>query len=50
MIRAAGYQLVVEGVETEAQIELCRQLGATHAQGYLYGKPNPAFLIPATPL
>jgi len=50
MIRAAGYQLVVEGVETEAQIELCKQLGATHAQGYLYGKPNPAFLMPATPL
>jgi diguanylate cyclase (GGDEF)-like protein len=48
MIRAAGYQLVIEGAETQAQVDLAKQLGATHVQGYYYGKPNPNFLTPVT--
>jgi diguanylate cyclase (GGDEF)-like protein len=31
-----------EGTETRAAFELCRQLGCTQAQGYLFGKPMPA--------
>ena len=27
-------------VETEEQVRLLRDLGATHAQGYLFGKPT----------
>lgn len=46
MITAAGYQLVVEGVETSEQIQLAKQLGASHIQGYYYGKPSPNFLLP----
>jgi EAL domain-containing protein (putative c-di-GMP-specific phosphodiesterase class I) len=48
MIVAAGYQLVVEGVETEAQVQLTKQLGASHIQGYYFGKPSPNFIIPKT--
>jgi len=31
-----------EGVETEAQRELLRQLGCTDMQGYLFSRPVPA--------
>lgn len=31
--------VVVEGIETQAQAIHMRQLGATHAQGYFFGKP-----------
>jgi diguanylate cyclase (GGDEF)-like protein len=46
MITAAGYQLVVEGVETAEQVQLTKQLGASHIQGYYYGKPSPTFNQP----
>ncbi|WP_375430116.1 putative bifunctional diguanylate cyclase/phosphodiesterase [uncultured Friedmanniella sp.] len=35
-------QVIVEGVEREAQATVLRRLGATHAQGYLYARPRPA--------
>ena len=38
-------QVVAEGVETEAQLELLRQLGCDIAQGYLYSKPVEADAI-----
>ncbi len=31
--------VIAEMVETEEQARMVRELGATHAQGYLYGKP-----------
>ncbi len=40
--------IIAEGVETPQQAELLRSLGCGHAQGYLYGRPEPAdhFLKP----
>jgi len=37
-----GLQVVAEGVETEAQAALMRQLGCDEAQGYLWGRPMTA--------
>jgi diguanylate cyclase (GGDEF)-like protein/PAS domain S-box-containing protein len=36
-----GLQLVTEGVETEQQAALLRDLGVELAQGYLFGRPTP---------
>lgn len=41
MIRQAGYQLVMEGVETQAQFDAAKQAGATGFQGYFFGRPQP---------
>ena len=38
-------KVVAEGVETEAQAEMLRDLGCELAQGYLYSKPAPAETI-----
>lgn len=40
MIRQAGYELVMEGIETETLLTLAKQAGATYVQGYLMGKPH----------
>lgn len=40
MIREAGYELVMEGVETQQQLEQATQAGATNIQGYFIGKPS----------
>ncbi|MDB5695090.1 MAG: diguanylate cyclase [Sphingomonas bacterium] len=34
-----GMETTAEGVEVEDEIELVRQLGCSHIQGYIYGKP-----------
>jgi EAL domain-containing protein (putative c-di-GMP-specific phosphodiesterase class I) len=34
-----GQIVVVEGVETEMEARLARELGSHHGQGYLYGRP-----------
>ena len=36
-----GAQIVCEGVETDADVELMREIGARVAQGYRYSKPVP---------
>jgi EAL domain-containing protein (putative c-di-GMP-specific phosphodiesterase class I) len=36
----AGYDLVAEGVETEAILEKIAQLGFTRGQGFLLGRPE----------
>ncbi|AFV00272.1 two-component system response regulator [Simiduia agarivorans] len=41
MIQALELDIVIEGVETEAQHQLCRSLNISNGQGYLYGKPAP---------
>ena len=42
---AAARELLVktiaEGVENEAEAEVCAKIGFTHAQGYYYGRPTP---------
>jgi EAL domain-containing protein (putative c-di-GMP-specific phosphodiesterase class I) len=37
-----GLTCVIEGVETEAQAEALRELGASVMQGHLFGRPVPA--------
>ncbi|NJO24458.1 MAG: EAL domain-containing protein [Sphingomonadales bacterium] len=39
--RAMALLVVAEGVETHEQLQLLRQLGCHHVQGYLIGKPLP---------
>jgi diguanylate cyclase (GGDEF)-like protein/PAS domain S-box-containing protein len=40
--RRFSVRVVAEGVETEGQASLVRDLGFTHAQGFLFGEPAPA--------
>ncbi|MGB0964491.1 MAG: EAL domain-containing protein [Mycobacterium sp.] len=39
--REYGLTTVAEGVESEAVLERLADLGADHAQGYLFSKPQP---------
>lgn len=39
MIRNLGYQLICEGVETDEQINILKQIGCDEIQGYWYSKP-----------
>jgi EAL domain-containing protein (putative c-di-GMP-specific phosphodiesterase class I) len=32
---------VAEGIEDQDQLELLRELGCSHGQGYLFGRPIP---------
>jgi EAL domain-containing protein (putative c-di-GMP-specific phosphodiesterase class I) len=38
---ALGMRTVAEGVETEEQLAILKQLGCHAAQGYLLGRPLP---------
>ena len=42
IVRDLGVQTLAEGVETEEEDEVCRQMGFDTAQGYLYGRPAPS--------
>lgn len=42
-----GVVNVAEGVETERDLRVCRDLGFDGAQGYLFGRPAPAAAIAA---
>ncbi|WP_052501688.1 EAL domain-containing protein [Thiomicrospira microaerophila] len=44
MAKALELNTVAEGVETQAQADWLIQHGADHLQGYLLGRPKPAFL------
>jgi diguanylate cyclase (GGDEF)-like protein len=45
--QSLGMATTAEGVETEAQLDLIRQLGCTEAQGFLFAKPLPADAVGA---
>ncbi len=45
----SGARILVEGVETPAQAEVGDALGATLAQGFLYGRRNPMISLPEVP-
>ncbi|MCO6045339.1 EAL domain-containing protein [Aeoliella sp. ICT_H6.2] len=47
-----GIKPLAEGIETEADHQVCCQMGFAHAQGFLYGKPVPPrhFLQPLKPV
>lgn len=42
MAQSLHLPVVVEGVETNEQANMLRQMGARHAQGFLYYRPMPA--------
>ncbi|PLX70758.1 MAG: hypothetical protein C0602_04445 [Denitrovibrio sp.] len=41
MAKSLGISVVAEGAETEAQVELLKQMGCNIVQGYFFGKPMP---------
>jgi diguanylate cyclase (GGDEF)-like protein/PAS domain S-box-containing protein len=41
MARSMDIAVIAEGVETEEQLQLLKNNGCTHYQGYLFGKPVP---------
>ena len=41
MLRQMGRRILVEGVETQEQIDLLRRLSVDYAQGYYFSKPLP---------
>jgi EAL domain-containing protein (putative c-di-GMP-specific phosphodiesterase class I) len=47
MSKTLKFNVIAEGVETEAQKQLLIQNGCTHFQGYLFGKPVPIELLEA---
>jgi EAL domain-containing protein (putative c-di-GMP-specific phosphodiesterase class I) len=40
-------RIVAEGVETEAQLAMLRELGCDELQGYLFARPLEASAVPA---
>ncbi len=44
----AGFWIIAEGVETEAELLTLRALDIRYAQGYLLGRPQPTFSATAT--
>jgi diguanylate cyclase (GGDEF)-like protein len=41
LVRAVGVDAVAEGVTSETQVEVLRDLGCEYAQGYLFSRPLP---------
>ena len=48
LAEALGMDTTAEGAETQDELELIRQLGCSHIQGYIYGKPMPMADVMAT--
>jgi diguanylate cyclase (GGDEF)-like protein len=47
LAEALSMDTTAEGAETHDELDLIRQLGCSHVQGYIYGKPMPASEIMA---
>jgi diguanylate cyclase (GGDEF)-like protein/PAS domain S-box-containing protein len=45
LARSLGLKVLAEGVETEAELEMLRQIGCTCVQGYLFSHPMPIGLV-----
>lgn len=45
LAKATGATVVAEGIETQEELQQCRELGADLAQGYLLGRPQVGFSI-----
>jgi hypothetical protein len=41
LAEALGMDTTAEGAETQDELDLIRQLGCSHIQGYIYGRPMP---------
>lgn len=41
LVQAIGADALVEGIESQAQLDVLQRLGCRYAQGYLIGKPMP---------
>ncbi|MDP3032525.1 MAG: bifunctional diguanylate cyclase/phosphodiesterase [Rhodocyclaceae bacterium] len=39
MARSLGLQVIAEGIETQAQLDILRQMGCGYGQGYFFSKP-----------
>ena len=48
MVIKAGYEIVAEGVETEAILERVAQIGFSRGQGFLFGRPESICMESAT--
>ncbi|MCG3737028.1 GGDEF domain-containing protein [Vibrio cincinnatiensis] len=45
LAKTIGAMVVAEGIETEEEFSLCRELGADFAQGYLLGRPQQSLVL-----
>ena len=50
LTRALGATLVVEGVETPAELDVLREMGVDCVQGYLLGRPSARPVAPTLPV
>ena len=42
LARTLDLEVIAEGIETSAQLDALREVGAELGQGYLLGRPSPA--------
>jgi EAL domain-containing protein (putative c-di-GMP-specific phosphodiesterase class I) len=49
LAKAVGVTTVAEGIETEAQLAACRDLGCDHGQGFLWSPAVPASIVGRRP-